>query len=319
MDAVERDEEQRETDTRTIASTAVTPPAQPAAGRTARESAADLREEELDQRERRTARREADADQRQRRLDDRDHEVSARERHADQRDLAAKAERLDAQAVMARLGALARSLQDLDDVEATLHAIVAAAVDTVPRAAHAGLVITARRRAPTVVGSGERLDLARHDVEEGPAASALRERRTVRVDDVTKASQWPGFTARATEAGVASVLAVRLFVHRQDVGVLALYSRDPYAFDDDAEQLAAVFAAHAAVAVAGAQQEQQLHTALTTRDAIGQAKGILMERFRLTPEQAFALLVHASQDTNTKLADVVRILNETGVLTRRPG
>ena len=219
---------------------------------------------------------------------------------------------------MMRLGVLALSLQDLDDVDATLQAIVVAAVDTVPGAAHAGLSIISSRQVSPIVVTDEvvsRVNTAQHDTGDGPASTSLRERRTVRVDDMATDARWPRFAARAAQAGVGSMLAVRLFVHRDELGVLTLYSRDPHAFGDDAEQIAVLFGAHAAVALAGAQHEQHLTAALTARDAIGQAKGMLMERYRLTADQAFAVLARASQDTNTKLVDVVRVLTDTGALT----
>ncbi len=76
------------------------------------------------------------------------------------------------------------------------------------------------------------------------------------------------------------------------------------------------------IALAGARQRSQLRTALARRDVIGQAKGILMERHRLTPDAAFALLDRISQETNTKLHDIADQLTRTGGLPeaghRRP-
>ncbi len=75
-----------------------------------------------------------------------------------------------------------------------------------------------------------------------------------------------------------------------------------------------MFAAHAAVAVAGAEHEQNLRTAVNSRDVIGQAKGFLMERHRLTADQAFAVLARVSQELNRKLADVASELADTGAV-----
>jgi AmiR/NasT family two-component response regulator len=69
-----------------------------------------------------------------------------------------------------------------------------------------------------------------------------------------------------------------------------------------------LFASHAALAFGRARQTEQLHRALASRDVIGQAKGILMERFCIDSVAAFAMLVKASQDTNVKIADVARFL-----------
>ena len=71
-----------------------------------------------------------------------------------------------------------------------------------------------------------------------------------------------------------------------------------------------ILAQHAAVAMAGAAAEHQFRTGLASRDIIGQAKGLLMQRNNLTGVQAFAMLTRASQDVNMKLADVARWLVE---------
>jgi len=112
------------------------------------------------------------------------------------------------------------------------------------------------------------------------------------------------------------MLAVQLYVHGDELGALNLVSTEAEAFGEESERIALLFAAHAAVAMAGARKEEDLTAAVSTRDLIGQAKGILMERHRLTADQAFALLVRASQRTNTKLTDIARNLADTGSLPR---
>jgi len=79
---------------------------------------------------------------------------------------------------------------------------------------------------------------------------------------------------------------------------------DPGAFDTAAQATAGLFAAQAAIALYGARHAEGLGQALKTRDVIGQAKGILMERFGVDPDEAFQMLVHSSQDTNLKLTAV---------------
>jgi GAF domain-containing protein len=139
------------------------------------------------------------------------------------------------------------------------------------------------------------------------------------VPELSTERRWPRFVARVRDLGVGSILAFQLYVAQDGLGALNLYSRSPYAFDDDAERVGALFATHAAIALARAQQTEQLTHAVDVRDLIGQAKGILIERHRLTGDQAFRLLVRASQTTNTKLAEVARRLIETGELAGRGG
>jgi hypothetical protein len=95
-----------------------------------------------------------------------------------------------------------------------------------------------------------------------------------------------------------------LYVEGFNYGALNLHSSQVSAFGEDAESIGSLFAAHAAIAFSSAREEQQIRAALTSRDVIGQAKGMLMERYQLGAQAAFALLSKLSQDTNTKLADL---------------
>ena len=143
------------------------------------------------------------------------------------------------------------------------------------------------------------------------------EHQTVRLADIAADQRWPEFTRRAAHLGLRSMLSFQLYVVRDNLGALNLYSDEPGAFTDESEYIGLMFAAHAAVALIGAQQQQNMTLAVSMRDLIGQAKGILMERHRITAEQAFDLLVRASQRTNTKLADIARVLTATGELPQR--
>ena len=217
-----------------------------------------------------------------------------------------------------RLSELARTLQAEDGLEKTLRQIVDTAVDTVPGAEHASISrIQRRREVMTLSATGElprAIDHAQYDSGEGPCLDSLYEEETVRLSDIAAEQRWPAFTARARELGVGSMLAVQLFVREDDLGALNLHSAEPNAFDDSSEHVALMFAAHAAVAMANVQQQQDMRAAVSTREVIGQAQGILMERFKITADMAFRLLVRASQDTNRKLRDIADELTATGQL-----
>jgi GAF domain-containing protein len=208
-------------------------------------------------------------------------------------------------------------------VETTLAAITAAAVDAVPGAEDAGISFVVDRsrieaRAPT--GEHPRaLDALQDQIGEGPCYSAIREHQTVRAPDVAAEARWPRFAAAAGERGVGSMLTVRLH-HTADstLGALNLYASTPHAFDTDSEAIARIFAVHAALALAAAEREEHLEAALRSRDRIGQAKGILMERYKLTPEQAFAVLANISSGTNRKLRDIADEIATTGALPADP-
>ena len=215
-----------------------------------------------------------------------------------------------------RLSDLARMLEQQDDVEQTLNAIVHGAVGTVPGAEQASISVVQRRREVHTRASTSELpravDRAQYETGQGPCLDTLFEQATVRLPDMAVESRWPEFTKRATDIGVGSMLSVQLFVEGDDLGALNLVSKDTDAFSEESEQIALLFASHAAVAMSGALHQEQLQRAVHTRQLIGQAQGILMERHKITDDRAFALLARASQDTNRKLVDLAAELVRTG-------
>ena len=230
------------------------------------------------------------------------------------------AEDLDAlESIGEIMGQVARALQEEHgDVAATLEAITHAAVNAVPGADECGIsLVTARRRVESRAPVGELpriIDDLQQRLGEGPCLDAAYERTTVRIDDIESETRWPRFCPEAAAAGLRSVLSIQLFVTGDNLGALNLYARRPHAFEEESESVGLVFASHAAIALAGAENEQNLRTALTSRDLIGQAKGILMDRFKITADQAFAVLVGASSRTNRKVTDIAGDLSVTGTL-----
>lgn len=220
--------------------------------------------------------------------------------------------------LVVRLSRLARALQEVGGVDATLQAITHAAVTTIPGAGYAAISVVRRREeirtlAPTAALALD-VDHVQYDTGQGPCLDAIHEQHTVRLTDMRTETRWPRFTPQAAQLGVLSMLSLQLFVHSGNLGALNLYASQPDAFTDESEQVGRLFAAHAAVAMSGAQHHAHLTVALAARDVIGQAKGILMERYRLTAGQAFAVLADASQKSNTKLVDIAHKLAETGEL-----
>lgn len=217
------------------------------------------------------------------------------------------------------MGRLARALQEEHgDVGRTLEAITAAAVRSVPGTDECGItLVIGRRRAESRAPTGELprvVDAIQDRLGEGPCLSAVYEQQTVRMPDLRTEQRWPAFAAEVADLGVASMLSFQLFVTGGNLGALNLYSGRPHGFDEEAEAIGLVFASHAAVALAGAQQEERMRTAISSREVIGQAQGILMERFRLTGPQAFQVLARASSLSNRKLADLAEELTSTGDL-----
>jgi GAF domain-containing protein len=207
------------------------------------------------------------------------------------------------------LGDLAIELQAEPGTGNTVRSIVKAAVDIVPGTRWAGISMVHGQRvtaeAPTdpVVA---KLDDLQTELGDGPCISALREHRTVHVSDMSTETRWPTFSRRATELGVSSLLSFQLFVISRNLGALNLYSPAANAFTWNSIEVGLVLAQHAAVAMFESVSEGQFKTALASRDTIGQAKGMLMERFGIDDLAAFKLLTRLSQDMNTPLRDVAQ-------------
>ncbi|GFG50823.1 response regulator receiver protein [Mycolicibacterium agri] len=199
------------------------------------------------------------------------------------------------------LGDLAIEMQARTDVDEILRSILGASVYIVAGARWAGISRVEHGRVESAVTTdpvAAELDRLQSDLGDGPALSTLRERETVFVKDLAEETRWPQYVKTALGLGVRCLLSFRLFTTKQSYGALNLYGASAGAFDDDSQAIGEILAQHAAVAMAGAAAEEQFHTALASRDIIGQAKGILMQRDRLTGLQAFAALTRASQETN---------------------
>ena len=207
------------------------------------------------------------------------------------------------------LSELARELHDADDPDAVLREVVQAAMDLVP-GAEAGSVtaLVGGNRVEHKAESGvlpARVDAVMSEVDEGPCLDALlHQGRIIRVDDMRREVRWPRFAPRAAELGALSVLAFPMFVKDDSLCALNLYAQEANAFTDESEHVGRLLAAHAAVAYAGAQREENLLAAIETRDLIGQAVGLLMERYSITSGRAFDTLIRFSRQTNRKLRDV---------------
>ncbi|TXR57193.1 GAF and ANTAR domain-containing protein [Quadrisphaera setariae] len=221
-----------------------------------------------------------------------------------------------------QLAELVDELQQDPSHQAVLDRTAAAAVELVPGAQHAGVcLVRAGRRVGPASATSElvlRLDELQADTGEGPCWDAALHQRAARVADVgAEVERWPELASRARALGTLSVLCLHVRSGKRGLGALKLLSEEPGAFDAEAERVAALLAVHAGRAIADAHQLENLQLGLAHRDVIGQAKGILMERHRITADQAFALLASASQHTNRKLHDVAVDLTASGELPQR--
>jgi GAF domain-containing protein len=158
----------------------------------------------------------------------------------------------------------------------------------------------------------------------GPCVDAGRAGQMFLVDDMRTEQRWPDYAQNVVAHGVLSSLSVPLPFQGVTIGALDTYSRQPKVFDDTDVELAQEVAAWVAVAVGNAEAAArtsddliQLRTVMMSRAYIEQAKGILMERHKIAEDEAFTMLTHVSQRTNTKLRDVAEELVRTGALPSR--
>jgi len=213
------------------------------------------------------------------------------------------------------LSRFVRSAENLDPHD-TLVEIVRSAVELVPGCDEASIsVVLGRRTVSSEAASGDlpaAVDALQERLQQGPCLEAAYLHTTVRVADMATETRWPLFTQAALAEGAAGMLSIQLYVKGDDLGALNLFARHADAFTDESEHVGLMFAAHAAIAYSAARREERMTRGLLTQQVIGQAQGILMERYRLTDDRAFALLVRASQDRNVKLRDLAVQLIRSG-------
>lgn len=162
----------------------------------------------------------------------------------------------------------------------------------------------------------EKLDQIQMDAGEGPDIEVLTDRVSLIVSDTKLERRWPHWAELVASYGIRSLLNVRIHTTNEVLGTLNLYSRRPDNFDTDDQAVAYVIARHAAVAIATARTEENLERAIDARKVIGQAQGILMERFDLDADKAFQVLVRYSQHSNIKLRDIAQTLAQTRSLPK---
>ncbi|MDQ4125898.1 MAG: GAF and ANTAR domain-containing protein [Actinomycetota bacterium] len=159
------------------------------------------------------------------------------------------------------------------------------------------------------------VDAVQYDLDEGPCVAASEEHQTFEVESMQREERWPRYTPHAVEAGIGSSISMPLYGGEGTSGAINVYSYSEGAFDDEDRLVAGEFARRAAVVLVNAsafaaQRElaEQLREAIATREVVGKAIGILMEREGIDDDAAFAMLRTASQNGNVKLRDIAEEL-----------
>ncbi|GAC1647976.1 MAG: GAF and ANTAR domain-containing protein [Mycobacterium sp.] len=216
-----------------------------------------------------------------------------------------------------RMAELARASAAPRSVEEVLSGVTASATELIPGTDTAGVLLVGKGgKFESLAGTSDlprRLDELQMTFQEGPCVEAALDELIVRTEDFRSEQRWPKYSAAAVEIGVLSGLSLKLYTADHTAGALNLFSFQPNAVDAEDETIGVVLAAHAAAAILASRQGEQLESALSTRDRIGQAKGIVMERFGVDDVQAFEMLRRLSQDSNTRLIEVAqRVIDSRG-------
>lgn len=216
---------------------------------------------------------------------------------------------------------MALALYDEPDVEQTLERVVEYAQQATI-CDDAGLMLQrGGGRLETAVASDPRVgkaDELQTALGESPSRAAIDTRTSILIEDTATEPRWPTWGPQAADLGLRSMLSVCLRTGNATLGTLNLYSRRPGMFDDDDTDVAEIFARHASVALASAREEHGLRQAIGARHLIGLAQGILMERYGLDADRAFAVLRRYSRNSNVKLRVVAERIIATGRLPDEP-
>jgi GAF domain-containing protein len=214
------------------------------------------------------------------------------------------------------LAQVAREINAPHDLGSTLQAIVESAQRSLPGIDHVGITLAhSNGQMETKAATGDLvwdLDKIQYELHEGPCVYAIEAATVVKVDDARHEQRWPNFIPAAVEKGLRSQLGIALYNNAETLGGLNMYSTSSDTIDPDVEHLAELFAAHAALALGHAQREDQLHTGMISRQTIGQAVGIIMERYSLNEGRAFDYLARVSSHGNIKIRDVAQEVVDQG-------
>ena len=203
-----------------------------------------------------------------------------------------------------------RTLNTPRSLDDTLQTIVEVACNSVPGFDHVGIA-TLERRGDIVTRAAigdvvMPLDKAQYGLREGPCSEVLQFNHVVSVSSMKDEQRWPHYVRQAQELGVRSQLAVKLYLDDNTLGGINFYSTTSDHVSDDAQAFAALFATHAAIALGHAQEREQFSEALSGRRVIGQAIGLLMQRYSMDEDHSFGFLVRASSHRNIKLRAVAQ-------------
>jgi transcriptional regulator with GAF, ATPase, and Fis domain len=194
------------------------------------------------------------------------------------------------------------------EIGVTLRGVTASSVDLIDGVDSADVLLISGADLFRSVAATSQLAVDMDDLQqrfrEGPCLDAAVGDSIVMTNDLSADERWPRFAEAAVAAGVHSLMSFQLYTHNSRMGALNLFGRKSDVFTGECEAVGAMLATHAAVALIADDVRLQFRSALATRDVIGQAKGMIMERFDVDAVRAFQILTKLSQDSNIRLSEV---------------
>jgi GAF domain-containing protein len=217
----------------------------------------------------------------------------------------------EVEAAHLRIAELVQKLYSRSDTDSdTVIAELAehAAVD-IPGAEYAGVTVTRNAKQIDTPAATHKWPILLDEIQqlhrEGPCLTAAWEEKTIHVADLEADDRFPLYRRNVLEqTPIRSVMAFQMFIAGETMGALNVYAEQPQAFGQESRAIGLIFAAHSSVAWNSARRDEQFKRALASRDTIGQAKGMIMERYGVDAVQAFELLRKLSQDSNVRLVQV---------------
>jgi len=179
----------------------------------------------------------------------------------------------------------------------------------IPGAQYAGITITRNAKHIDTPAATHKWPILLDEIQqlhrEGPCLTAAWEEKTIHVADLETDDRFPLYRRDALEqTPIRSIMSFQMFIAGETMGALNIYAEQPHAFGQASRDLGLIFAAHSSVAWNAARRDEQFKRALASRDTIGQAKGMIMERYGVDAVQAFEVLRKLSQDSNVPLVQV---------------
>jgi GAF domain-containing protein len=217
----------------------------------------------------------------------------------------------EVEATHLRIAELVQNLHSRPDADSdtVLDELVEHAAIEIPGAQYAGITVTRNAKHIDTPAATHKWPIMLDEIQqrhrEGPCLTAAWEEKTIHVADLEIDDRFPLYRRDVLEqTPIRTIMAFQLFIADETMGALNVYAEQPNVFDQSSRDIGRVFAAHSSVAWNSARRDEQFKRALASRDVIGQAKGMIMERYGVDAVQAFEVLRKLSQDSNVPLVAV---------------